>query len=106
MSGSGNDTTPDIGTPEDIEAFIEFATLNIAANYDITILFVVVLYDYILTVKTEVNYVWHQKFSGATVIFFVNRYFKFAAAVIFMFEAMAAETPKVPSLSSMSYIQS
>lgn len=32
------------------------------------------LYDYILTFRHEVRFVWGRKFSGATALFLVNRY--------------------------------
>lgn len=35
---------------------------------------VLVLYDYLLTVSDEIQYVWMNKTSTATVIYYLNRY--------------------------------
>ncbi|EIW58770.1 uncharacterized protein TRAVEDRAFT_20676 [Trametes versicolor FP-101664 SS1] len=37
--------------------------------------FALLLYDYILTFRHEVRFVWGRKISGATALFLVNRYF-------------------------------
>lgn len=33
------------------------------------------VYDHLLTLSAEIQYIWKQEFSGRTVIFFVNHYF-------------------------------
>ncbi len=35
---------------------------------------VLTIYDHILTVSQEVEYVWRRKFTAATVLFLANRY--------------------------------
>ena len=49
-----------------------YATLGHSIHGAFTAL---ILYDYILTFSQEVRWVWKQKITGASVIFFVNRYF-------------------------------
>ena len=40
------------------------------------------LYDYILTVRLEYNYVWRRKWSGAKILFLANRYLVLLMAVM------------------------
>lgn len=35
---------------------------------------VLLAYDHLLTISGEVEFVWRRKFSGATVVFLLNRY--------------------------------
>ena len=42
------------------------------------------LYDHLLTVRQEVNHIWQRRFSGATVIFILNRYLTLTAVVFAM----------------------
>lgn len=44
---------------------------NAPLTDDVALLF----YDYILTFRYEVRFVWGRKFSAATALFLVNRYF-------------------------------
>ena len=62
---------------------------------------VIVGYDYILTLKGEIDYVWRRKLSGATVIFFVNRYFLIAAVALLVLESVSWETTKVSVVRDM-----
>ena len=60
-------------------------------THDIALLF----YDYLLTFEQEVRYVWRHKFSGATVVFFVNRYCMLAYTVIFSVNSLFTVTDQV-----------
>ncbi|CCM06021.1 uncharacterized protein FIBRA_08265 [Fibroporia radiculosa] len=44
------------------------------ANFCTVAAMMLLLYDYILTFAQEIQCIWRRKFSGATVLFFLNRY--------------------------------
>ncbi|TDL16066.1 hypothetical protein BD410DRAFT_648665 [Rickenella mellea] len=45
-----------------------------------------VLYDYALTISTEISEVWNSKFSGATALFFMIRYSYMVSQVLYSAE--------------------
>ncbi|KAI0090431.1 hypothetical protein BDY19DRAFT_940139 [Irpex rosettiformis] len=58
----------------------------------------VMVYDHLLTLASEIQFVWKQDFSGRTVIFFINRYFSpVMMAVLF------AESNTSKKVSSLLY---
>lgn len=40
---------------------------------------VILYYDHVVTFDDEYRYIWQNKWSGASCLFFVNRYFAFLA---------------------------
>ena len=54
--------------------FMVFITLLRSTNLRIHA--ALVLYEYIVTFSTEVQLFWGRKITGATVLFFLNRYMK------------------------------
>lgn len=44
------------------------------------------MYDFLLTFGREVEHIWRQKFSGATVLFILMRYAHFFDAIVVMLE--------------------
>lgn len=59
------------------------------------------VYDYILTFRDERAYVWNKQFTGATLIFFINRYFMLAS-VLFLCSTFATSQTDLVSPSSPS----
>ncbi|KIP06460.1 hypothetical protein PHLGIDRAFT_72682 [Phlebiopsis gigantea 11061_1 CR5-6] len=60
-----------------------------------------VVYDAVLTLQREVNYVWRQKFAGATVIYLLNRY---AYVAIPLLELVQTDTIHDDRVSSLRYL--
>ncbi|PCH36255.1 hypothetical protein WOLCODRAFT_126908, partial [Wolfiporia cocos MD-104 SS10] len=56
------------------------ASYFLEGSYFYVALEVVLCYDYLLTFTQEVEHVWHQRVTGANIIFMVNRY----ASLIFI----------------------
>ncbi len=53
-------------------------------------------YDYILTLRHEVRFVWGRRFSAATALFLVNRYFiilLYLVDVVTLFPILAKASP-------------
>lgn len=40
------------------------------------------MYDNLITIADEIQFIWKQDFSGRTVIFFVNRYFTLLVIIL------------------------
>ena len=53
---------------------------------------VLVLYDAVLTFPAEVRGIWQRKFSGATVVYILVRYFGIAVAVVVLEEDLRWDT--------------
>ncbi|KAJ3554823.1 hypothetical protein NM688_g2904 [Phlebia brevispora] len=81
-------------TPAEVTEVIAFLNQNWATNAATLILVVVIYYDCILTTRQEVEYVWLQKFSGVTVIYFVNRYFLQILALLLLLATFSSESYK------------
>ncbi|TCD62758.1 hypothetical protein EIP91_006430 [Steccherinum ochraceum] len=54
----------------------------IAANYTHIAVAAVFLYDTLLTLPKEIDQIWLSKFSGATILYFVNRYCLLAQKIL------------------------
>ena len=61
-------------------------------------------YDHLLTFAGEIHFVWRRKFSGATIIFSLNRYVNLFGKVLLVMSTMwwPAQTTQVRYVS-MSY---
>lgn len=53
------------------------------------------LWDYLVTLDMEVNYVWGQKLSAASGLFILNRYTNLLITILELIEQAPFETPKV-----------
>ncbi|KAJ3502187.1 hypothetical protein NLJ89_g8998 [Agrocybe chaxingu] len=60
-------------SPE-LDALASGAYHLLAGKYFQLAAFVMLVYDHILTFDQEVDRIWKQKFSGASLLFFINRY--------------------------------
>ncbi|TDL14272.1 hypothetical protein BD410DRAFT_734343 [Rickenella mellea] len=58
----------------------------------LTVLKVLVIYDYFLTLPTEVSEIWNSKFSGAQACFFVTRY-SYIVYTLFLFALNFVKNP-------------
>ncbi|TCD67180.1 hypothetical protein EIP91_000406 [Steccherinum ochraceum] len=67
--------------PPDPSVLITAATHLAGAKYYAMASFVMMTYDILLTFPTELEKIWKQRYSGVTVLWFMNRWF-FLAAVI------------------------
>ncbi|KAJ3490880.1 hypothetical protein NLJ89_g11398 [Agrocybe chaxingu] len=56
------------------EEFAELARHLAAGKYFQLAAFVMLIYDHLLTFADEVERIWKPDFSGATVLFLINRY--------------------------------
>ena len=63
------------------------------------------VYDTILTLQREVQYVWRQRWGGATVIYFVNRYVYITVPFLNELLTSSMETETVSSPSNGSPIR-
>ncbi|KAJ2986088.1 hypothetical protein NUW54_g9908 [Trametes sanguinea] len=61
-----------------ITALHLFTTSNMCELVGITLL----AYDHLLTLSGEIRFVWDRKFSGATVIFVLNRYVNLFSKIV------------------------
>lgn len=55
------------------------------------------LWDYLVTLDMEVNYVWGQKLSAASGLFILNRYTNLLITILELIEQAPFETPQVES---------
>ncbi|KLO05847.1 hypothetical protein SCHPADRAFT_710544 [Schizopora paradoxa] len=58
-----------------VQEFYEDAQVFTAAKHFIDASFAMLIYDHLLTFGDEVERVWKPKFTGATLLFLINRYF-------------------------------
>ncbi|KAL4247848.1 hypothetical protein ABKN59_007539 [Abortiporus biennis] len=63
---------------------IDDTEAEIVERICIVVATVLCCYDYTLTFSDECHYIWQRRFSGATVFFFVNRYFTLIYIISFM----------------------
>ena len=49
---------------------------------------VIIIYDWLITIREEVNLFWNRRFSGASILFLCNRYFVLAIFVLYLFGFM------------------
>ncbi|KAH9939055.1 uncharacterized protein BXZ73DRAFT_76201 [Epithele typhae] len=66
-----------MSSADDAEAIQEFSEFLIQ-GYCATVVTVLVMYEYLVTLSDEVEYFWKRKFSGASILFFANRYITLA----------------------------
>jgi len=58
-------------------------------QYAVLASYVVLVYDHLLTIRDEINYIWKRRFSAVTVLFFINRYYCLCAATIVLFAELS-----------------
>ena len=58
------------------------------------------LYDYLLTLDEEKTYIWGEKFSGATAIYYLNRYLLLVSSVLLCTTFFPVQTDLVSAYSS------
>ena len=63
------------------------------------------LWDYFATIDREVEYVWGQKLSAASVLFISNRYVNLLITILELVEQAPFQTPKVCILVGSTCIQ-
>jgi len=62
----------------------QLASQTIASNYASVAFVTIALYDYLLTLGEEVEFVWQQKMSFGNVLFILNRYMPMIDLVIYL----------------------
>jgi len=67
-------STPDTVDVDEVVAVLNQAQLN---GYFVVVAMVVFVYDYLLTLSREVEYIWFRKLSLVTCLFYLSRYLPF-----------------------------
>ncbi|TDL20723.1 hypothetical protein BD410DRAFT_364458 [Rickenella mellea] len=61
----------DAPTPSEI---LDVFNVVVNARYATCVATALIAYDYVLTLDLEINHIWSQPFSGATILYLMNRY--------------------------------
>ncbi|KIM42726.1 hypothetical protein M413DRAFT_122450 [Hebeloma cylindrosporum] len=72
--GQFNDVCSLMSSSPELDALTNGARHLLASKYFQLAAFVMLVYDHMLTFDQEVNRIWRQKLSGASVLFLINRY--------------------------------
>ncbi|KLO07430.1 hypothetical protein SCHPADRAFT_945302 [Schizopora paradoxa] len=65
-----------------VQLYREAAVQYTGLKFSLAASVLVLIYDTLLTIDDEVEYIWKQKFSAVTFIFFMNRYYAIAVMVV------------------------
>ncbi|RPD66214.1 hypothetical protein L227DRAFT_570117 [Lentinus tigrinus ALCF2SS1-6] len=88
--------TTNADSQEELEAFIEYYANTLVFNYADLAVFVVLVFEFLITFDREVHFAWGRKLSWARTIFLMNRYLS-------ILEYLVVLGPLLPTLNYFAF---